>query len=334
MNASKHILLLVGGASAEREISKRSSRAIYAALTELGYKVSLLDPAYGTNQPTNIEDFFSVNDISEVSAGNYLAALSLPVMKEIDTVFIGLHGQYGEDGMIQSLLELQNISYTGSGILASSLAMDKHMAKIIMKDHGINCPKEIFIRKNSVDMNDILRRIADDILLPCVVKPNDQGSTCGLTVCNNLSEVQAAVELALSMSVSGTVLIEEFIKGRELTAGVIGNQTLPVLEIRPTHGLYDYECKYTSGMTEYIVPAEIDSDTSNLINQMTQASFVSLGCKTYGRADFRLTPDGQVYCLEMNTLPGMTSTSLLPKMAKAVGISFNELIDRIVKDSF
>ena len=146
--------------------------------------------------------------------------------------------------------------------------------------------------------------------------------------------MQAAVELALSMSVSGTVLIEEFIKGRELTAGVIGNQALPVLEIRPTHGLYDYECKYTTGMTEYIVPAEIDSDTSNLINQMTQASFVSLGCKTYGRADFRLTPDGKVYCLEMNTLPGMTSTSLLPKMAKAVGISFNELIDRIVKDSF
>ncbi len=331
MNNNTHILLAAGGASSEREVSKHSSKAIYSALLELGYKVSVIDPAYGKNQPADLALFFGAEDVAPVSEKNYLAAFELPVVQEADTVFLGLHGQYGEDGTVQALLELLKKKYTGSGILSSSLAMDKHMSKIIMKDHGIDSPREVFVPNRKYDKETILNRIVTELSFPCVVKPNDQGSTCGLSVCSTSAEVIPAIEQAFTFS--NAVLVEEFIKGRELTAGIIDNIVLPILEIKPKHDLYDYECKYTSGMTEYFVPADITPATSFAIQELTLKCFQALGCKSYGRADFRLTESGDIYCLEMNTLPGMTSTSLVPKMAKAAGISFTQLIDKIVKDS-
>lgn len=324
-----HIALFVGGASTEREVSKLSCKSIYAALNTLGYKVSLIDPALGFSQYSSIEKYFLPDENVRVDKKNYLDAVNLEVMNDVDLVFIGLHGKWGEDGTVQSLLELRGIKYTGSGVLASALSMDKGKAKIIFKDNGVDIPEGLVLTKNSYSANDILSSIKMSFGFPVVVKPNDEGSTFGLTVCKDESDFVQALDL--SFSYSQKTIIEKFIPGRELTVGVLDNNVLPVLEIRPKHELYDYECKYTSGMSEYIVPAPIDEETTKHIQEQTLKAFRSLGCKGYARADFRLSPEGISYCLELNTLPGMTSTSLIPKMAKAVGISFEDLVDQIIK---
>lgn len=328
-NKKLKIALLLGGMSTERAVSKSSSKSILAALRSLGHNVTLVDPAYGTNQPVNEEDFFNEKDFTELSSRNYVEAVNSPLFDNIDIAFIGLHGKYGEDGMIQSLLELRGINYTGSGILSSSLSMDKVMSKILFRHYGIETPEWIAVERDKYTSDNLPEKIKKSFGYPCVIKPNDQGSTVGLTVCKDESEVNDAVKLAHKYS--RIALIEEFIEGRELTVGVIEQTSLPVLEIRPKHGLYDYECKYTSGMSEYIVPADVHKEVSNKLREQALLAFNSLGCYGYGRLDFRLTPENKSYCLEMNTLPGMTSTSLVPKMAKAIGISFEELIDRILK---
>jgi len=321
------VALILGGASAEREVSKHSSLGIYDALLEIGYSVRLIDPAYGLNQPQRPQDFFSQKDLFPVSARNYLEAVNSSLFDDIDAAFLGLHGQWGEDGIIQSLLELRNIKYTGSDVLASSLTMDKMMSKIVMRDHNISVPNGFLIEKN-YSYETALQKIKKEFTFPLIVKPNDQGSTFGLTVCEKEEDVQGA--LTLSFQYSNKTLIEEFIPGRELTVGILDNQVLPVLEIRPKHALYDYECKYTTGMSEYIVPADLPDELAKQIQQQTQRAFVSLGCRGYARADFRLNDAGKFYCLEVNSLPGMTATSLLPKAAKAVGISFTQLVEKIV----
>lgn len=322
-----HVLLLVGGASPEREVSKLSSKSIYEALVSLGHTVSLLDPAYGKFQPRKVEDFFAEKDLFAISHQSYLQAFeTLPA--GIEVAFIGLHGKWGEDGTIQSILELLNIPYTGSGVLASALAMDKDMSKVVMKNNGVTVPAGLYFEKEQFDENNVNEMIADEIGFPCVVKPNDQGSTCGLTICESAADLHGAYEKCFAMS--SQMIVEKFIAGRELTVGILGDTVLPVLEIRPLHGLYDYECKYTHGMSEYIVPAEIGVAERDEMQRQTALAFKALGCKGYGRADFRLTPEGDVYCLEMNTLPGMTSTSLIPKMAKHIGIDFPDLIQTIL----
>jgi len=322
-----NVALLVGGASAEREVSKHSSQGIYEALIELGYQVTLIDPAYGILQPSKPEDFFAANDLFPVSARNYLEAVNSSLFDEIDAAFLGLHGEWGEDGIIQSLLELRNIKYTGSDVLASSLTMDKMMSKIVMRDHNISVPEGFVIDKN-YDYESILQKIKNNFIFPLIVKPNDQGSTFGLTVCEKEEDLKNAI--ALSFQYSRKTLIEEFIPGRELTVGILADQVLPVLEIRPKHALYDYECKYTTGMSEYIVPAELPEELAGQIKAQAQRAFISLGCKGYARIDFRLNGAGEFYCLEVNSLPGMTSTSLLPKAAKAVGLSFPQLVEKII----
>ncbi|MBI2420433.1 MAG: D-alanine--D-alanine ligase [Ignavibacteriales bacterium] len=323
-----HVLLLVGGASPEREVSKHSSKSIYTALIELGHRVTLLDPAYGLYQPRTVEDFFRDTDMFAISHGNYLPSFqNLP--KDIDVAFIGLHGKWGEDGTIQGILELLDIPYTGSGVLASALAMDKDMSKVVMKDHGVNVPVGLYIQKDAFNTDAATEKIAAELGFPCVVKPNDQGSTCGLTICE--SREQLAEAYTKCFAISDQMIVEKFIAGRELTVGILGDTVLPVLEIRPLHDIYDYECKYTHGMSEYIVPANVTAAERDEMQRQTALAFKSLGCKGYGRADFRLTPEGEVFCLEMNTLPGMTSTSLIPKMAKHVGIDFTALIKKILE---
>ncbi len=322
------VALLLGGTSPEREVSKSSGLSIYKALNVLGYETRLIDPAYGLNQPKKAEDFFSLNDYADISNSNYVKAINSKLFDDIDIAFLALHGKWGEDGTIQSLLELRGIKYTGSNVLASSISMDKIMSKILFQHYEINTPRWVAVLKPD-KIEDANEKIKSRFGYPCVVKPNDQGSTVGLTICKSEDQLAKAVKLARKYSVK--VLIEEYIAGREVTVAVLDNKALPVLEIKPKHGVYDYECKYTTGMSEYIVPAEIPEWIGNELQSQSVKAFNALGCSVYGRMDFRLSSDFKTYCLEANTLPGMTSTSLVPKMAKAVGISFEKLIDKIIK---
>jgi len=323
------IALMLGGTSPEREVSKGTAASIYAALKSLGHEVVLIDPAYGARQPEKEEDFFSEKDYTPVSKRNYVEAVNLAVLDNVELVFLAMHGKYGEDGTVQALLELRGLKYTGSKVLSSAISMDKEMSKILLKHYSINTPAWMAVGIKEKLSADIAALIKEEVGYPCVIKPNDQGSTVGLTVCDNESQVTDAIRLAHKFS--DKALIEEYIPGRELTVAVFDGKALPVLEIKPKHGLYDYECKYTKGMTEYIVPADVVKDVWDELQKLALLTFKALGCEGYGRVDFRLNPENVPYVLEINTLPGMTATSLVPKMAKAAGISFEELIDRIIK---
>lgn len=323
------IALLLGGSSPEREVSKSSSQSIYKALITLGHQVILIDPSYGKNQPRNPDDFFSKEDFAPVSNRNYIDAVNSGLPEDVDLAFIGLHGKWGEDGIIQSLLELRGIKYTGSGVLSSAAAMDKIMSKLLFEKFDVATPRWVPVNNSNYDHEKILLSVKQNFGFPCVVKPNDQGSTVGLTICKSEKELAPALELALRFS--SKALIEEYIAGRELTVAVLENKALPVLEIKPKGGHYDYERKYTPGMSEYEVPAKIPAEIFSFIQEQAVTAFNSLNCSVYGRVDFRMNNDLKTFCLEVNTLPGMTSTSLVPKMAKAVGISFEELIDKIIR---
>ena len=242
-------------------------------------------------------------------------------MHSVDLVFLGLHGSIGENGTIQGFLESLGVKYTGSDPLSSAICMDKNISKIIARDSKVNTPNwEIVTRGQTLN--------EDSFEFPLVIKPNDQGSTLGLTIVHKKAELGPALNLAYNYSSS--VMVEQFIEGRELTVTLIGGKALPVCEIIPSHELYDYECKYTSGMSKYVCPANIDLDLTKRVQEITERLFDILKCRHYSRADFRLDRDDNLWFLEMNTLPGMTDTSLAPIAAKAAGLSFNDLIDRIV----
>ncbi|MEG8946904.1 D-alanine--D-alanine ligase [Rosettibacter firmus] len=323
------IALLLGGISPEREVSKATGKSIYYALKSLNYNVIVIDPAYGLNQPDDISKFFESSDFSEINLRNYIEVINSKIFDDVKLAFIALHGKWGEDGTVQSLLEMRGIKYTGSKILASSLSMDKCMSKIMFQHYDVKTPKWFIVDRSEKNYNLINEKINKFFGYPCVVKPNDQGSTIGLTICRGDQELQSSIELAFQYS--NKVLIEEYIAGREVTVGIIGQQALPVLEIKPKSGFYDYKSKYTAGMTEYIVPADIPANVVEHLQHQALLAFNSLGCDGYARVDFRLTNDYKTYCLEVNTLPGMTTTSLLPKMAAAAGIGFEELIQRIIQ---
>jgi D-alanine-D-alanine ligase len=331
MNSNLHIILLVGGSSTERLISKRSSKSIYNALIKLGYKVSLIDPAYGKNQPDSPDKFFEEKDFFEVSEKKYLEAFNLEVFDYCDLVFIGLHGKWGEDGTVQALLDMKGLKYVGSKMLSSAVTMDKILSKILFDKFNISTPNWIAIHRNELDKIDYLSKINELIGYPLIVKPNDQGSTVGLSIVKEERDLENAIKLATKFS--DKILIEEYIIGRELTVGILGDKVFPILEIIPSHEIYDYDCKYTSGMSKYIVPAEIDLDISEQLKAISFKAFYALDCEGYARLDYRLSEDNKFYLLEINTLPGMTNLSLLPKMAEAENISFEELVNQIVKIS-
>lgn len=325
------VALLVGGTSSERPVSKNTGKSVLKALNQLGYKVKVIDPAYGINQPKDEEKIFEEKDFTEISNSNYIEAVNSTMFDNVDVAFIALHGKWGEDGTLQSLLQLRGIKFTGSKALTSALAMDKIMTKVMFQHYGVGTPKWLVINRNEKDYSSIQSKIEKSFGYPCVIKPNDEGSTIGLTICRKESEVAEAINKAGKLS--NKILIEEYIPGHELTVAVLDQQALPVLEIKPKIGFYDYENKYTSGRTDYIVPAEIPQEVAERLQQQALLAFNSVGCESYARIDFRVTDDFKLYCLEINTLPGMTSTSLVPKMAKAAGISFEDLIDRIIKNS-
>jgi len=325
-----NIAILLGGNSPERAVSKQTGKSIYEAVLKLGYSATLIDPAYGVDQPENTEDFFSDCDCRLVSNNNYIKSVNSNLFDNIDLAVIALHGKWGEDGAIQSLLELRGIKYTGSNVLGSSLSMDKARSKAVFEHFKVTTPKWIEATRQ-VDVDLLDKKIVETIKYPCIIKPNDQGSTIGLTKCNEKNELEEAVSLASQFSKK--ILLEEFISGREFAVGIINDKILPVLEIIPKHELYDYECKYTDGMTQYIVPADLPTTLVEELNDQTKLAFDSIGCKDYGRVDFRIDENNKPYCLEVNTLPGMTSHSLLPKMARADGIEFDELIEVIIESA-
>jgi D-alanine-D-alanine ligase len=321
--------LLAGGSSPEREISLRSGKAVYRALLELNYEVFLVDPALGKDQPKTPEEFFDpLLHKNLVNTKNYLDSFQLEVFKNADLVFIILHGKWGEDGTVQSILDLMNLRYTGSGVLGSSIGIDKHLSKVIVKHFGVTTPQwKILSRKDELNPD----KIIEEVGLPCIFKPNDQGSTIGFSLVEKKEDIPKAFEEALKYS--DKVLIEKYIKGRELTVSILGDEALPIIEVKPKHQLYDYECKYTKGMTEYICPAELDENLAKKIQTQALSAFRACRCEIFGRVDFILDENNVPYFLEINTLPGMTDLSLVPMAAKSVGISFNELINKIIEIS-
>jgi len=294
---TKKIAVLMGGLSAEREISLRTGRAVLSALQQSGYAAVGID------------------------AGRDLPAQLASAQAEV--AFIALHGRYGEDGTVQGLLEVLGIPYTGSGVLASSVAMDKVSTKKILLYHELPTPAfDVFHRGENLSA--LLDRCRH---FPLVVKPAREGSTIGVSIVRTPEELSAGVEEALAHD--DLVLVEDFISGLEVTVGVLDGVALPVIQVVPKGGFYDFQAKYTAGQTEYLVPAPLDGALYERLQQVSVAAFRALGCCGAARVDF-MVREREFYCLEVNTIPGMTETSLLPKAARQAGIEFAELVERIL----
>lgn len=292
------VAVLLGGRSAEREISLRTGNGVLAALERAGVNAGAFDPAE--------------RELGELKRDGF------------EVAYIALHGRYGEDGTIQGALELLGIPYTGSGVMASAIAMDKVFTKRIWITHGLPTPKFVVVRRG-----DVLRELPDQLGLPLILKPPHEGSTIGITKVKGYSEVNEAFELAARYD--DEVLAEEFIEGRELTVAILGSgkhaRALPVIEIRAPEGNYDYQNKYFTNDTQYLCPAPLPQALSDEIQRLALASFHALACEGWARADFMLRArDQKPFLLEINTSPGMTDHSLVPMAAKAVGISYDQLV--------
>jgi D-alanine-D-alanine ligase len=325
------IAVLLGGTSAEREVSLASGLAVIEALRERGHSVFAIDPALGY-VPEDREEDLLPEGIHSAPPDDLEATLSpasvatIPQLASADVAFLALHGGIGEDGTLQALLELSGIRYTGTGPLGSGIAMDKDVSKRLLRDAEIpTLPWRVARAPDFTYDADVVR---DLITFPCIVKPSRQGSSVGLTVVQEPAALDAAIEEASRYD--SEVLIERYVRGRELTVSIVGDQPLPPIEIRPKKGIYDYEAKYTAGMTEYLCPAPLDGELTAQVQLYAFRAFRVLKLHGYARIDFILA-HGELYCLEANTLPGMTATSLLPKAAAATGISFGELCERIVR---
>jgi D-alanine-D-alanine ligase len=252
--------------------------------------------------------------------------ISAQAFGEVDLVFVALHGTGGEDGTIQALLEMAGLPYTGSGVLASSLAMDKELAKRVFRDLGVPTPPG-FGATADTPLAELGKRVAGECGYPAVVKPNGQGSSVGVSIVASEGNLAPAVEAASQYD--PRLLFERFIPGREITVAIVDGQALPVVEIVPQSGLYDYRSKYTPGSSTYHVPAALPAPVAEELQRHARLCFAGLRCRDFARIDFRLSPADEPYCLEVNTIPGMTPTSLVPKAAKAAGIDFDTLVERI-----
>jgi D-alanine-D-alanine ligase len=296
--ANKKIAVLMGGLSAEREVSLSSGAAVLDALKEAGYKV--VPVVY--DGPGLVQELYEIKP---------------------DLVFLALHGKFGEDGTVQGLLETMGLPYTGAGVTGSAIAMDKAITKKLLKYHDIPTAQFAVLRKDS-DAS-VVGRIG----FPVVVKPSTQGSTIGMSFVYSEDELAPALKLAFSHDVE--TVVEKYIDGREVTAGILDGNSLPLVEIVPKSGVYDYDAKYLTHDTTYICPAELDESLEKRLKALAKEVFSVLQGYGYARVDFRVDNEGNPYVLEMNTLPGMTSTSLLPKAAAAAGLSFGQLIELMLE---
>ncbi len=326
------IAVLTGGTSSERDVALATGLQVVGALRSRGHEVRTVDLAAGYVPPEHEAALLPsgvgrepppLGQLKELERGLLSAGLGeIPAVREAEVVFLALHGGQGEDGTVQAVLDVIGVPYTGSGHLASALAMDKDLAKRVLRDNGVKVPAWLMAPVTARD-------VEGGIGFPCVVKPSREGSSVGLSLVRRAADLASAI--ALAERYDREVMIERFVGGRELTVGVLGDRALPVGEIVPKHEMFDYECKYTDGMAEEIFPAKIDATLAAHAQEAALRAHRALKLGGYSRIDFRLGADGDIFCLEANTLPGMTANSLIPKAARAAGISFPDLCEAICR---
>jgi D-alanine-D-alanine ligase len=338
-----NIVLFVGGFSSERVVSLTSGKGLIKALRDSGHSVKVIDPIYGIENVS--EEIIFKDKISEKYPDkaelsklrdkfyrNVITLIDSDIFNDVDIVFIGLHGKFAEDGRIQTLLETRGVKYTGAGIFASAKAMDKDVTKAILRYNGIITPDWFTLKRNhgycDTEMN---IKIETTTGFPVVVKATDEGSTVGLSIVKEPDKKAVADAINKAFDYTDKIILEKYIKGRELTVPIIGNKAYPIVEIVPKSGIYDYENKYSGGKTDYYCPADLNEDTTLRLQDIAIKVHNALECEVYSRVDFILSEDGIPFCLEINTLPGFTELSLVPKSAKAAGMSYNELVEKIIE---
>jgi D-alanine-D-alanine ligase len=332
------ITVLLGGFSAERDVSLASGLRIAEALRTKGHRVTCVDPAAGPMDEAQERALLasgvgttppSKEALASLATGGIGPALvTLPAVRDAEVVFLALHGGQGEDGTLQALLDMAGLRYTGSGHLASALAMDKQLSKVLFRDADVGTADWLMApRPGHADEAEFPERVREELGLPVVVKPSKQGSSVALTVVRDPDALGPAI--AEAFQYDDEVMVERFVAGRELTVGILGDEALPVIEILPKHEIYDYECKYTAGMAEEVV-ADLPPRDVERLQEEARRAFAALKLRGYARVDFRMDARGDFFCLEANTLPGMTALSLLPQAAAGAGILFPDLCERIV----
>ena len=336
------IAVICGGMSRERDVSISTGTNVARALRERGHRVAMIDLFLGNvSAVEDAEHLFSTEesdarfsvsetepDLDAVRAQRGGSSLLGPGVIELcraaDIAFLALHGAEGENGKLQACLDLYGIPYTGSGYLGSALAMNKELTKIILGSAGIATPPGVTLRRGDT--------LPDRIGFPCVVKPRSGGSSVATTIVKDPKDLQAAVEAVFACD--DAAIVEKYITGREFTVGVMDGKAMPVIQIIPKSGFYDYKNKYQPGLTEEICPAKLSDEETDRVQRLAERVFEALKMDAYARADFLMDEeDGEFYCLEANSLPGMTSTSLLPQMGKAQGMSYGELCEKIIEVS-
>lgn len=340
------IIVLAGGLSTERDVSFKTGDMVAKALRENGHQVILLDVFMGySDKKEDLTGIFERSEQVSVSVGvipetapdlakvkasradqsdNFFGPNVIELCQMADIVFMALHGENGENGKLQAAFDLFGIRYTGTGYLSSALAMDKNMSKKLFQLAGIPAARGAAMKKeNRTD------EIADlGIDFPCVVKPCCGGSSIGVSIAHNKEEFTSALDEAFRWE--DNLIIEEYIEGREFSVGVIDFQALPVIEIAPVQGFYDYKNKYKAGSAVETCPADLPEEIAAQMQRYAEQAAEVLGLDTYSRTDFLLDKDNRMFCLESNTLPGMTPTSLLPQEAQVVGMNFNELCEKLI----
>lgn len=333
------IVVLAGGISTERDVSLVTGKNVYEALKSKGHQAIILDVYLGYNDDINavwngdidwseqIHAIGTLNpDISAIKALredgdiNFFGPNVIEICREADVVFMALHGENGENGKIQAVFDLMGITYTGTDSVSSAMCMNKSIAKEIMAYNGVPVPKGIHIYRGENTDN--------TVGLPCVVKACNGGSSVGVSIAFTEDEYKEGIDD--SFKYDDEIVIEEYVKGREFSVGVIDGKALPIIEIAPKEGFYDYKNKYQAGSCVETCPADISDVKTKEMQKYAERAFSALRLKNYARIDFLMNEEGGIYCLEANTLPGMTATSLLPQEAKAVGIEFPDLCEKLV----
>ena len=338
-----NVVVLAGGISTERDVSLVSGKMIYNALKKNGHNAILLDVYLGTNE-ADIDNIFTlekdwVSEINPVQGENpdiekikalrpdgdkqFFGPNVITICQNADIVFMALHGENGENGKIQACFDLMGITYTGTDYISSAVAMDKALAKDIFAVYGVPTPKGIRLKKGETE--------TEKVPYPCIVKACKGGSSVGVCIANNDEEYENAKKEAFRYD--DEVVIEQYIKGREFSVGVLQGKALPVIEIAPLQGFYDYKNKYQAGSAVETCPANISKEKTEEMQSYAELVFKALRLKNYARMDFMMSESEEIYCLEANTLPGMTPTSLLPQEAAAVGISFEQLCEKLMQFS-
>lgn len=341
-----NIVVLCGGLSMERNVSISSSTLICGALRKQGHRAVMVDVFFGLEdfdcEPAHLFDDLpplaearvseQAPDLQAVRKARKWVSPSM-VGKGVfelcalaDVVFLGLHGACGEDGRIQAALDLLGVPYTGSGYLGSAIAMDKDLTKQLVRAAGLKTPQWRVLYYNEGQIS----ALCGELKLPCVVKPVDSGSSIGVAIAHNRQELEEALRQNVDL---GRVIVEQYVQGREVQVGVLRSKALPSIEIIPKQGFYDYKNKYQAGAAVEICPAPVDPETERMLGATALKVHKLLELRTYSRTDFILTEAGEIYFLEINTLPGMTPTSLVPQEAAAAGIDYNTLCQIIVDDA-